>query len=416
MGFAATFCLGAVTACGSKADRDDEPSGGSGGGNAGGTGGGGGKAGGSGGASAGTAGSATMGGSAGTSPGGSGGGAGLPVPRVENTEGDSVLTMPDNTFTGGACEGGAVYCNGACLATELQAEGNCTVLKLGLGQTRSLALSAQALFYTAANREIIRLDLAEGTHASLVRGLQFVQALKLEGDTLYFSTELPDELGSDADVRSVSVEGGDVTVLSPSQHSEIPHILPLADRLLFQVGSLSEGELLTIPKAGGPATSFGSIDSASDPTLSGNTLYYSSQGKFYSADIDAPAAGQALSTTRGDGLMFVAEGDYLYELNQGVYSRTPVGGGAREEVQVIDEASQLLSRLVGRTPTLVVLSRADASNAEVVELLTMPIAGGTLTELVTLEAAELHAVAGNATDIYLAVGTFNAGGVLRITL
>lgn len=338
------------------------------------------------------------------------------MPRIENTEGESVLVTPDNSLGGGACDGGAVYCNGTCLAAELQAEGNCAVLKLGLGQTHSLALSAKALFYTAANREIIRLDLAKGTHESLVRGLNFVQALRLDGDTLYFSTEVPKQQPRAAELRRVSVDGGDVTVLSPRQTSEITHVFPLADRLLFRVGSLTEGKLFTIPKAGGPATSFAGIDSAADPTLSGDVLYYTSDGKFCSANVDAPVADHALSTTRGDGLLFVAEGDYLYEIDGGVYSRTPVGGGARQAVQVLDEPSKLLTRLVGRTPTQVVLSRADASDAKVVHLLTMPIAGGTPQELVTIELGEFHAVAGDASHIYLAIGAFNSGGLLRIAL
>jgi hypothetical protein len=46
----------------------------------------------------------------------------------------------------------------------------------------------------------------------------------------------------------------------------------------------------------------------------------------------------------------------------------------------------------------------------------MPIAGGTLTKLVTLEENELQAVTGNATHAYLAVGAFHSGGLLRVEL
>jgi hypothetical protein len=359
--------------------------------------------------------SVTTAGSAGKPAGGSGGASDPSVPRVDNTDGESVLETPEATFGDGLCQGSAVYCNGKCLSADLQAEGKCTVLKLGLGQTRSLALSSTALFYTAANREILKLDLAEGKHTSLVRGLSFVQALALDAEALYFATKLPNKQGSDFDVRSIAVGGGDVTVLSPPQPNDVAAIVPLASRLVFQMGSNSEGKLLVIPKAGGAASPFGGIDQASLPVLAGETLYFSSGGKLCSTSVDAPAS-HTLSTGIGDGLMFVAEGDYLYEIEQGNYSRTPVAGGPRQTLQMLDSPTKLVTRLIGRTPTLVLLRQVDASDPTITHVLTMPIAGGTPTKLVTLEENELHSVVSNTTHLYLAVGTFHSGGVLRVEL
>ncbi|HYJ07417.1 MAG TPA: hypothetical protein VEX18_00370, partial [Polyangiaceae bacterium] len=230
--------------------------------------------------------------------GGTGGGAGAdtgpPVPRVENTDGDSVLDNPREAALGaGKCDGAAVYC-GECLTSEGQTVGKCTVLKLGLGQTTSLALTAEALFYTAANQEILKLDLAQGTHSSLVRGLTFVRALVVEGDQLYFSTEAPDTFFK-YDVRSVALGGGDVTVLSPTQSQEIGVIVPLPERLLFGVGSF-EWDLLTIPQSGGPATAFGGITDATWPVLDGSTLYYRSSDGLSSTSIETPAPDNTLNS------------------------------------------------------------------------------------------------------------------------
>lgn len=413
-------CLGVVGGCGGKGASSAEPPAAGAGGSAGGAednGAGTSAASTAGGAEGSDAGAPTNGGAEGEAGSSSGGAAGVTVPRIENTDGESVLVTPEASLGDGVCQGSAVHCNGICLTEEQQAARNCTLLKLGLGQTGSLALSSQALFYTAANREIIKLDLASGEHTSLVRGLSFVDALQLQGDELYFSTELP-ELGDDSEVRRVGVAGGDVTVLSPPQPTSIPAIVPLVDRLVFQVGAqYGGGELFAIPKAGGAATSFGSIDEASLPVLSGSTLYYLSNGKLHGTNVDAPAAGQALSTVIGDGLMFVVDGEFIYDIEQGKYSRTPITGGARQPVQVLDSPSKLVTYLVGRTPTHVVLRRYHAGQPTITQLLTMPIDGnGTPTELATIEQAELQAVVGDANHIYLAVGAFKAGGLLRVAL
>lgn len=379
-------------------------------------------AGGSGGSKAGSmnegggAGSSQQGGSAGNGGaatiGGIGGGAGAetgpPVPRVENTEGDSVLDNPKEAALGaGKCEGAAVYC-GECLATEGQTAGKCTALKLGLGQTTSLALTTEALFYTAANQEILKLDFAQDAHSSLVRGLTFVQALVVDGDALYFSTEAPDTFFK-YDVRSVALGGGDVTVLSPPQNQEIGAIVPLPEQLLFGVGSF-EWELFTIPKSGGPATSFGGIRGATWPVLDGSTLYYRTSDGLSSTSIETPAPDNTLNSEFSNA-RFVLEGDYLYYFISDSYTRTPISGGTPEVIQALPDAG-----IRGRTTDQIIFTQLDSADEQLMRVFSMPIEGGTPIELTILESTELKAVAANDTDVYLAVGSSHAGAILRVAL
>lgn len=337
-----------------------------------------------------------------------GGDLGPPVPRIENTEGSSVLLKPTTPLnSSGKCQGASVYCAGQCLATEGEASGKCTAVKLGLGQATSLALTTDALFYTASNTEILRLDLAQGTHRSLVRGLDFVWALVVDGTILYFSTKDANSFFK-YDVRGIGVAGGDVTVLSTQQGATIKVIVPLPDRLLFGVGDF-DFSLFTVPKAGGAASNFGGITKATTPVLGGTTLYYRTDKGIFSTDLNAPMPDHPLNREFSNGTLML-EGDYLYHvISRETYSRTPIIGGPTEELQKVDMVS-----VWGRTSTQVILGRIDTADPGVEHVLAMPITGGTPTELTTVESGELRAVAGNATDLYLAVGTLHAGGLLRV--
>lgn len=379
---------------------------------------------GGGGASAGTGGIPTAGSSSGAAQGGTGSGmggsknmagnggtgggkSGPPVPRVENSDGPSVLDMPQTQGFGGKgkCEGTAVFC-GACLGTENQAMGSCTALKLGLGQAASLALTEDALYYTAANREILKLELASGKHSSLVRGLSFVDALTVEGQTLYFATEAPDTL-FDYEARRVDIGGGDVTVISPPGE-DIGAIIPLPDKLLLGIGSF-EYDFFTVPKEGGPATAFGNIRGATSPLLGGTTLYYRTDRGLSSTDIAAPMPNHTLNNEFGNTRLML-QGDYLYYAISGSYSRTPIAGGPVEEIQ------KLKGGVWGRTPTHVVIETVDETDKTLSHISVMPIEGGTPVEVTTLEQGELRAVAGNATDLYLGVGSLHVGGLLKVAL
>jgi hypothetical protein len=353
----------------------------------------------------------SVGGSAGSvsaaaGAGGGGGAAGPAVPRVENTDGPSVLDEPVTQVSDGKCQGQAVYCS-ECLTTEGQTAGNCTAVKLGLGQMTSLALTSDTLFYTSANREILKLTLADGKHQSLARGLSFVKSLVVEDKTLYFSGRSSESFGYEA--RSISVDGGDVTVVSPRQGLSVEAIVPLPDRLLLGVGNL-DFDLVTVPKAGGVATSFGGIEQAQTPLLAGMTLYYGAQGGMSSTSIDAPMKGHTLNKEYADS-DFILEGDYLYYGSGGAYKRAPTAGGTPEKLQ--DLAT---SWVWGRTPSQIIFSQTDATDSTLSHLFVMPIEGGTPKQLATFEYGEVRAVAGNATDLYLGVGSQYGGGLLKIKL
>lgn len=353
------------------------------------------------------------GGAAGTSgggrAGGAGGDAGPPVPRVENTDGTSVLERPRvGTTDDGKCPRAEVFCNGECLATDLDTAGTCTVLKLGLHQTAELALTADALYYTAVQREILKLDLATGTHTSLVRGLTFANALTVEGEWLYFST-IPADALFEYDVRRVALTGGDVTVLSPQLPSRIGAIVPLADQLLLGVGDF-DLDLFTVPKAGGPASSFGGVQRVSYPLLDGDTLYYRGEQGLYRTSVTTPGPGQALNQQRSNA-RFVLEGDYLYYAHDDGYFRLPTAGGTPEMVQALAKTF-----IVGRSPTEVIITRVAADDEEVTELLAMPVAGGEPRQLATIESQELQDVVADASNVYVAVGVVAAGAILRIPL
>ena len=349
-------------------------------------------------------------GATGATDGGGAAGTGPAVPRVENTTGTSVLVSPPSASVGsnGKCSGGAVYCGGTCLDAEGKAAGNCTAVKLNLGQTRSMALTDTALFYTAANQEIIKLDLASNTNKSLVTGLAFVKALVAEGNNLYFTTKTPSSFFR-YDVRRVGYDGGDVTVLSPSLSQEVGTIVPLADRLLLGLGNFSY-TLSTIPKAGGASTKFGSLNSVYSVAVGGSTLYYSAFSGIGSTNLDSPAASTILYRASSSANLLL-EGGYLYYINSNEYVRLPITGGTPETVQPLSNAG-----IRGRVGNLVIVAQADATDTKVTHLLTMPITGGTPTELVTLEYGELQDVVGNATDLYLAVGSTYAGAILRVKL
>lgn len=353
----------------------------------------------------------SVGGSAGSvstaaGAGGGGGAAGPAVPRVENTDGPSVLAEPVTPVSNGKCQGQAVYCS-ECLTTEGQTAGNCTAVKLGLGQMTSLALTSDTLFYTSANREILKLTLADGKHQSLARGLTFVKSLVVADKTLYFSSRSSE--GSGYVARSISVDGGDVTVVSPRQGLSIEAIVPLPDRLLLGVGN-SDLDLFTVPKTGGVATSFGGIQQAQTPLLAGMTLYYRANDGMSSTSIDAPMKGHTLNKEYGDS-DFILEGDYLYYGSGGAYKRTPTAGGTPEKLQ--DLAT---SWVWGRTPSQIIFSQTDAADSTLSHLFVMPIEGGTPKQLATFEYGEVRAVAGNATDLYLGVGSLHGGGLLKIKL
>lgn len=353
------------------------------------------------------AGSAGKGGN--TTAGQGGGPTGPAVPRVENTDGSSVLDTPGSALAAGKkCPKDEVFCNGMCVATEQQAVGNCTVLKLGLGQTRDLAVTADALYYTAANQEILKLDLAKGTHTSLVRGLTFVQALSVDGDWLYFSTETPDSF-FEFDARRVGLSGGDVTVISPQQLSPIEVILPLPDSLLLGVGDF-DYDLLTLPKAGGQASPFGAITGATTPVLGSDKLYYRTRDGLCGTSISAPMPDQALNSEFTNARI-ILEGNYLYYTLDDNYKRQPIGGGAAEVVQPLVD-----TLIVGRSSTHVILIQEDATDSAVTHLLAMPIAGGPPEQLLDIESSELQDVAANATDLYVAVGMSAAGAILRVPL
>jgi hypothetical protein len=404
--------VAAVTLVGCSSSSSDTPAGGAGGGSSGSAGQSAGGASGSGGSGAngGTGGGLVNGGSGGS---GGSGGAGLPVPRVDNTEGPSVLDSPlGPAFSGdGACADSAVSCNGTCLSMEGQKQGTCTALKLGLGQTTSMALTAQALFYTAANSEILKYDLTSKTHKSLVRGLEFVESLAADDSTLYFSTEAPGSF-FDYDVRSVPQGGGDVTVIAPASRDQASEIWPLPDKILFGIGTFPPYDLFTVPKAGGPATSFGGLKGY-NLLVDGTTLYYLAGdfgGVLTSTSITAPGAGTKLSSDSTSS-RFALEAGYIYRIDTLTYLRSPAAGGASEHIQTFTVNTYVL----GRTPTQILLVQDD-SVAKLTHILAMPFAGGTPTELVTVEYQELKAIAANATDLYISVGVVHAGGLLDVSL
>jgi hypothetical protein len=373
--------------------------------------------GGGGASSGGSAGSVPAAGSGGVGTGGqaegnagrAGADTGPPVPRFAGTDGPSVLDMPTLGLNDdGKCPRAEVFCSGMCLAAELQAAGKCTALKLGLGQTAAMALTADALFYTAANREILKMDLAQGTHTSLVRGLTFVEALAVDGDWLYFSTQTPDAFFQH-DARRIALTGGDVTVISRQTTEPIEAIIPLADKLLLGIGNF-ELELRTIPKEGGEFAPFGGITDAKVPVLGGGSLYYRSTDGLCATSISAPMPEQCLNQEFANARL-ILEGDYLYYALDDAYMRQPIAGGVPEAVQPLVDTA-----VWGRTPTQVVLGRVDPSDEKVTQVLVMPIAGGTPQELTTIESQELRAVVADAENLYLAVGVVAGGAILRVPL
>ncbi|HKO94550.1 MAG TPA: hypothetical protein VJU61_25525 [Polyangiaceae bacterium] len=374
------------------------------------------------GGASGAAGSLNLNGGSGGSGGssaGSGGSAGsgptaLPVPRVETSDGISVLDTPQVALsTTGLCTGQAVYCNGSCLDTEGAAAGNCSVLKLGLGQTQSLHLSADALYYTAANREILRAALAGGAHTSIARGLVFPAGLYETGGTLFFSARAQQDFPPAVEVRRMASTGGEITVLSqPFIATEIEYLEPIGERLLFGVGNFDD-DLYTVSSSGGQAEPLGP-EGVSSVVIDGNNLYFKRSNYVVGMSMDAPASAANLNQTSTTSRIVVQSG-YAYLVASDVYQRVPLAGGPMEPIQTFTTKTTLLAR----TPSDVLLYRREVSDAgtpDVGHLLRMPIAGGTATELVSIEDVEYQDAAANATHLYLALGVSHAGAILKISL
>jgi hypothetical protein len=241
-----------------------------------------------------------------------------------------------------------------------------------------------------------------------VRGLTFVRAMVVDGDWLYFSTDVPDGF-FDRGARRVALGGGDVTVISREFSEPIEAIVPLPDKLLLGIGNF-EYELLTIPKEGGEVSPFGDIDGATNLVLADGTLYYRTDDGICSTSIASPMPDQTLNNEFSNARL-ILEGSYLYYVLSGSYMRQPIAGGMPEEVQPLVDTYAW-----GRSPTHVILTQVDAADETVAHVLTMPIAGGTPQELLTIEANELKAIAADATNLYLAVGSSGAGAILRVPL
>jgi hypothetical protein len=342
---------------------------------------------------------------------GSGGSAGMAeiLPRPTASDGVSVLDVSRNALSmGGLCGGNGAYCNGTCLAAEGDSEGNCTALKLGVGQTDALALSPDALYYSAANQEILRMGLSDRAHTSLVRGLEFVRAITVSGDSLLFTTNDPDGFFI-SHVRRTGLMGGDQTVLSQYYQEPIAMLEVVGDRLLIGAGNFTPYPLDTLPSTGGPSETFGGVE-AYWLEVDGSTVYYLNGG-ICSTSVAAPAPGTCLNAEAAGSRFFLHEG-YLYDELDEVYRRTPVAGGPSEMVQAFAAETAIL----GRTPSDVLLVRRDETNTAIAHLFSMPIEGGDEVELATFEEIEWQALVANETHVYIAVGQSYAGAILAIEL
>ncbi|HEU4581793.1 MAG TPA: hypothetical protein VFS67_26235 [Polyangiaceae bacterium] len=370
--------------------------------------------------SAGSGGSAGGGTSAGAGGAAGAGQAPLDVPRVETSEGGpSVLDTPQMGLNAdGRCQGLAVYCNGSCLGSVGASAGNCSLLALGLGQTSSVAVSADALYYTAANAEILRMPLPGGAPSSLARGLTFPTTLRVIDGELYFSAAAPGRFPLRAEVKRMAPAGGEWTVLSQDFNaSEIGFIEPAGDQLLFGSGAANSG-VYEIPRSGGRAERLGTVNTEG-VIAAGGKVYFNQDGYVSVLSLDAPGSETKLNQTSIHSRILL-EGDYLYALDHGAYLRIPVAGGEAQEVQAIEAANDAgVSEepyLLGRMQRHALVVQDSVADATLTQLSSLPIAGGTLTRLVTLERSEYRAHAADATSLYVAMGQSHGGGILKITL
>ncbi|MEY2937119.1 MAG: hypothetical protein RL033_7868 [Pseudomonadota bacterium] len=413
-GQVAAFTLPGVLACSESSPRsnaDAGPTSASGGAMGGGS---------AGSSSAGAGGSSGAGAAAGMGGSAGAGGAPLNVPRVETSEGVSVLDTPRaGQVSDGLCQGLAVYCNGSCLEAEAASAGNCSVLVLGLGQIDSIALGADSLYYTAGSAEILRTVLTSGTHSSVLRGITFPGALREIDGNLYFSAHAQVSFPPNYELKRVAPSGGEVTVLSQGfTATEIGLIEPVGDNLLLGVGNF-DSELYLVPRAGGRAQRQGNAR-ANSAVLDGSTLYYRQDGDLRSLSLDAPTSITNLSGTFTNSRILL-ESDLLYLLYRSMYMRIPVTGGVLEtiqtmEVQVNDAGVREEMTLLGRTQTQALLIQSDARDPTLTQISLMPIAGGAVTPLVTLESGEYQASVATATHLYVASGESHAGAILKIAL
>jgi hypothetical protein len=359
-------------------------------------------------------GSAGASGSGGTSSGaGAGGSSPAPeVPRVITSDGSSILDgqfVLEASGPGVLCPGSGIYCNGSCLEKPGDSAGNCSIVVLGIQQAASVTLSDDSLYYTAGNREILRLDLGARMHTSLMRGLNDPDGLCVVGDMVYFGAQNNDHPPV-TELYGVDTSGSVLRVLSQRFNAgKIRIVRSAGDRLVFGVGDV-DYDLYTVARAGGQAEKLSSAR-VSNAVVGGSTIYYDQNGQIGAMQVDAPGAAAKLNNDPADSRM-VLEGGYLYHVYQDVYSRVPVGGGATEPIQTFDTETRLLAR----TTSDVLLSRKDANQPGVAHLLRMPIGGGVPTELVSYEEQEYRDSVASATRLYMVVGQSREGALLRVSL
>ena len=344
------------------------------------------------------------------------------VPRTETASGASILDDPTADRGGfvGLCEKQQVYCNGECLADVGDQAGSCTLLQNNIGLARSIAVDASALYYTAANSEILRMDLASLTHTSLAAGLASPSALVPAGGMLYFGNNTDGDAGSDLRVVSAT-SAPEMTVLT--EHLDTPFdISSNGDEIFVAAGGFSSGPLYSLPADGGRWTKHIESDILHFE-VSGESLYFTMNTETEDGIFTSTLADPGSYTKVADGnptgdpiSRFFVQGSNIYWFaskaanTSKVFTSVPVTGGTKQDIQIAGDGI-----LLAHNSKTVFYLDSDVS-VEYANIMMLSLSGGEAVSLATVEPNEIQAVAADESSVYVALGYIRTGGVLRLDL
>jgi hypothetical protein len=305
-----------------------------------------------------------------------------------------------------------------------EASDNCTLLAAGLGQTGSLATNASSLFLTAANSEVLRYDLASGEMRSLVTGLSFPgplfadeETLHVVNDTGYF--ESCGTGGWNRDIRSLSVEGGAVTLLTDSLF-EVIDLHVLDDSMVFGESDLGTTNWYSLPRSGGIATLLGVPEAEALFVLDDEFITYDSRED---ALVSTPRDGSGASTRLAENLsastIFRTDDGYYYTYSAFVdgenlteLRRVPLAGGEPQPIKLLDVRLGSVQEVSGG---YIYANVAHVGGqVTMTSLVRVALSTGDVTELISLEPNELRDVRVIGDTVYAVVGSFGPGGLLRV--
>ncbi len=342
------------------------------------------------------------------------------VPRLENTQGSSILDDPfaDRGGFVGLCQKGEVYCNGQCLSLIGDSSENCALLQSNIGLANDITLDDTNLYYTAMSSEILKMDLAALTHSSMVTGLNNPSALYAVSGLLYFGNNPTEgDVNLSSDIRVMNSGRKEVTVLTENIGAVFKIHLE-NKKLIFGAGALDAGPMYSVSNTGGRWSKF-SASKITHLEVVGDTVVFSmdteGESGLFTSSISKPDRYTKLVDGNKIPNFFVADGfvywfAFVADNIARVFTKYPLSGGKKQELGSASDGV-----LLAYNNSYAFYADIDRA-AGVSNIMSIPLSGGQSTVLATCEPNEVQGAVANSTHLYLAMGYMRTGGILKIDL